>query len=61
MPHIISHSSSDTPKPIYKNKQTSGNKKHEEDQKEKKVPITYDTVKNDAMGSGNDVVRLKKK
>ena len=61
MPHIISHSPTDTPNPIYKNKKNSGNKKLDEDHKEKKVPMTYDTVKNAGMGSGNDVVRLKKK
>ena len=61
LPHIISHSSSDCNHPVYKNKKTSGNKKLDEDHKEKKVPMTYDTVKNAAMGSGNDVVMLKKK
>ena len=61
MPHIISHSSTDTPNPVYKNKKTSGNKKLDEDHKEKKVPTTYDAVKNAAMSSGNDGVMLKKK
>jgi hypothetical protein len=61
MPHIISHSPTDTPNPVYKNKKNSGNKKLDEDQKEKKVPTTYDTVKNAAMSSGNDGVMLKKK
>ena len=61
MPHIISHSSSDSNHPIYKNKKTSGNKQLEDDHKEKNVPTTYDTVKNAAMGSANDVVKLKKK
>jgi hypothetical protein len=61
MPHIISHSPTDTPNPVYKNKKNSGNKKLDEDHKEKKVPTTYDTVKNAAMSSGNDGVRLKKK
>jgi hypothetical protein len=61
MPHIISHSSSDCNHPVYKNKKNSGNKKLEDDNKEKKVPTTYDTVKNAAMSSGNDGVMLKKK
>ena len=61
MPHIISHSSSDCNHPVYKNKKNSGIKKLEDDNKEKKVPTTYDTVKNAAMGSGNDVGMLKKK
>ena len=61
MPHIISHSSSDCNHPVCKNNKNSGNKKHEEDYKEKKAPMTYDTVKNAAMGSGNDVVMLKQK
>ena len=61
MPHIISHSPTDTPNPVYKNKKNSGNKKLDEDHKEKKVPTTYDTVKNAALGSGNDVGMLKKK
>ena len=61
MPHIISHSSSDCNHPVYKNKKNSGNKKLDEDHKEKKVPMTYDTVKNAATASGNEDVRLKKK
>ena len=61
MPHIISDSSSDCKHPVYKNKQNSENKKHEDGHKEKKVPMTYDTVKNAAMDSTNDFVKLKKK
>ena len=61
MPHIISHSSSHCNHPVYKNKKNSGNNKLEDDHKEKKVPTTYDTVKNAAMSSGNDGVMLKKK
>jgi hypothetical protein len=61
MPHIISHSPTDTPNPVYKNKNNSENKQQTDDHKENKVPMTYDTVKNAATGSGNDVVRLKKK
>ena len=61
MPHIISHSSSDCPNPIYKNKKNSGKNQQTDDHEEQKVPMTYDTVKNAATGSGNDVVKLKKK
>ena len=61
MPHIISHSSSDCNHPVYKNKRNSGKNKQTEEHKEQKVPMTYDTVKNAATGSGNDVVKLKKK
>ena len=60
MPHIISHSSSDGPNPVYKNKKNTGKNKQTEEHKEQKVPMTYDTVKNAATGSGNDTVRLKK-
>jgi hypothetical protein len=61
MPHTISQYPTDTPKPVCKIKQNSGKNHQTDDHKEKKVPMTYDTVKNAAMGSGNDVVRLKKK
>ena len=61
MPHIISHSPTDTPNPVYKNKQDSGKNKQTDEHKEKKVPMTYDTVKNAATASGNEDVRLKKK
>ena len=61
MPHIISHSPTDTPNPVYKNKKDSGKNKQTDEHKEKKVPMTYDTVKNAAMSSGNDGVMLKKK
>mgnify|MGYP000960374232 CR=1 FL=1 len=43
-----------------KNKKNSGKNKQIEEHKEQKVPMTYDTVKNAATGSGNDTVRLKK-
>jgi len=56
MPHIISHRSSDGPNPVYKNKKNSGKNKQTEEHKEQKVPMT-----NAATGSGNDVVKLKKK
>ena len=61
MPHIISHSSSDCNHPVYKNKKNSGKNQQTDDHKEKKVPMSYDTVKNAATSSGNDAVRLKKK
>ena len=61
MPHIISHNPTDTPNPVYQNKKNSGKNQQTNDHKEKKVPMTYDTVKNAATGSGNDVIRLKKK
>ena len=61
MPHIISHNPTDTPNVVYKNKQNSGKNQQTDDHKDKKVPMTYDTVKNAATGSGNDVIRLKKK
>jgi hypothetical protein len=61
MPHIISHSSTDGPNPVYENKKNSEKSHQTDDHKEKKVPMTYDTVKNAATGSGNDVVKLKKK
>ena len=61
MPHIISHNPTDTPNPIYKNKKNSGKNQQTDDHKEKKVPMTYDTVKNAATASGNEDVRLKKK
>ena len=61
MPHIISHNPTDTPNPVFKNKKSSGNNQQTDDHKEKKVPMTYDSVKNAATGSGNDVIRLKTK
>jgi len=61
MPHIISHNATDTPNPVCKNRKNSGKKQQTDDHKEKKVPMTYDTVKNAATSSGNDVIRLKKK
>ena len=61
MPHIIPHSPTDTPNPVYKKKKNSGKNQQTDDHKEKKVPMTYDTVKNAATSSGNDVIRLKKK
>ena len=61
MPHIISHNPTDTPNPVYKNKKNSGKNQQTDDHKEKKVPMTYDTVKNAATGSGNEAVMLKKK
>ena len=60
MPHIISLSSSDGPNPVYKHKKHSGIHKQKDHDKENKVPMTYDTVKNAATGSGNDMVKLKK-
>jgi hypothetical protein len=60
MPHIISHSSTDGPNPVCKNKKDSGKNKQTDDHKEKKIPMSYDSVKNAATTSGNDTVRLKK-
>ena len=61
MPHIISHSPTDTPNPVFKKKKSSGKNQQTDDHKEKKVPMTYDSVKNAATESGSEAVRLKKK
>jgi hypothetical protein len=60
MPHILSHSSTDGPNPVYKHKKNSVKNKQTDYHKEKKIPMTYGNVKNAATGSGNDTVRFKK-
>jgi hypothetical protein len=57
---IFCHTSTDGPNPVYKHKKNAGKNKQTDDHKEKKIPMTYDSVKNAATTSGNDTVRLRK-
>lgn len=70
MPHIIASNTYSYSHPIYKNKgksyhslkisDQSGNNNTTDNTDNKKIPMTYDSVKNIATSSNNDQMKLKK-